>query len=190
MNNDYKFDKETNLLSLKQLQENRSWFLALGITLVVLGTLAVLFSYTTTIFSVIYLGIFLIIVGLFEGIQSFTLSKWGTFFLHLFLGILYTIGGIFIVANPKVNAISLTLLLAIFLVAAGILRIIFAITKNLPHKGWLALNGVLTLILGILIWIQWPISGLWVIGMFVGLDVLFAGWTLIMLALKAKKSLK
>ncbi len=182
----YMFDNELNEKTIQQIQEHRKSFLFLGISLVVFGTLATIFAYTSTIFSVIYLGIFLIILGVFEGIQSFTLSRWSNFFLHLFLGVLYTIGGFFIVMHPAENAISLTLLLAIFFIVTGVLKVIFALAKNVPHKGWLAFNGVVTFILGVLIWQQWPLSGLWVIGMLIGIDAIFTGWTLIMLSFAAK----
>lgn len=173
----------------KQLKQNANWFLTLGIGLVVLGTLALMFAYTSTIFSVMYFGILLTIMGVFEGIKAFKLSQWGSFFLHLFLGVLYTLCGLFIIANPLVNAITLTLFLALFFVISGISRIIFALAKHVPHKNWLLLNGIITTLLGIFIWAQWPVSGLWVIGAFVGIDAIFTGWTWIMLSLTAKKIL-
>ncbi len=172
--------------ALRQLQQNWSWYFFLGIGLVAFGSLAVMFSFASTLFSMLYLGFFLIIIGIFEGFQSFKLSEWGSFFLHLLISILYVIGGTFIVMKPTLNALTLTLLLAIFLVITGIVRIIFALTMTIPHKGLLLLNGILTLILGILIWSEWPFSGLWVIGTFVGIDAIFTGWTWILLALKAK----
>lgn len=172
-----------------QLKKNANWFLTLGIGLVVLGTLALIFSYTSTIFSVMYFGILLTIMGIFEGIKAFKLSQWSSFFLHLFLGILYTLTGLFIISNPLVNAITLTLFIAIFFVISGISRIIFALVKHVPHQNWLILNGIITLLLGILIWAQWPVSGLWIIGMFFGIDAIFTGWTWIMLSLAAKKIL-
>lgn len=185
MNNPFN-SNNVHPVSIKQLQENWAWYFALGIGLVTLGTLAIIYSFTSTIFSMIYLGILLIIVGIFEGIQSFKMSLWNNFFLHLFLSILYLVSGFFIVLYPEVNALSLTLLLAIFFAVSGIVKVVFSLTHNIPHKIWLILNGALTLILGILIWNQWPSSGLWVIGTLVGIDILFTGWTWIMLALKAK----
>ena len=182
----HRLDRNVDELAIKQLQKNSSWFLVLGISLVILGTLAIIFSFYSTIFSIVYLGTFLGIIGIFEIIQSFKLSRWSSFFLHLFLGVLYIVGGIFIVYNPLVNALTLTLLLAIFFVISGILKIIFSFAQKTPHKGWLALNGILTLILGALIWAQWPFSGLWVIGTLVGIDTLFTGWTWIMLSIAAK----
>lgn len=174
-------------LGSQQLRENKNWYLFLGASLVVFGTLAVIFALTSTLVSVIYLGILLVILGLFEGIKSFKINRWSNFFLHLFLSILYIVGGIFIMLNPAINALTLTLLLAIFFVISGILKTIFALTQQITHKGWLLLNGLLTLLLGILIWAEWPYSGLWVIGTLVGIDAIITGWTWIMLALTIGK---
>lgn len=173
-------------LSIKQLQQNWGWFLAVGISLIALGTLAIMYSFTATIFSVEYLGFLLIVLGVLEGIHSFKINLWSNFFLHLFLSLLYIIGGGFILYDPTTSAINLTLLLAIFFVVSGILKIIFASTQVVANKGWLILNGILTFILGIMIWQQWPFSGLWALGTLLGIDMLFTGWGLIMLAFGAK----
>jgi len=173
-----------------QLKKNTTWYLMLGIGLVILGMLAVIFAFSSTIFSVIYLGVFLVVIGFFEIVKAFKINRWGHFLLHLILGILYMMAGVYIVMYPAENAIGLTLFLAILLIVAGILRIVFALVRTVPHKGWLIVNGVLTLILGLLIWRQWPMSGLWVIGMFVGIDAMITGWTWIMVALAAKQLVK
>jgi uncharacterized membrane protein HdeD (DUF308 family) len=185
MNND-KLGIPINPLSAQQLKDNWGWYFGLGIGLIVLGFLAIIFSWASTIFSVIYLGFFLITIGMFEGVQSFKMSLWSSFFLHLFLSILFIVGGFFTVVHPAANAITLTLLLAIFFVVSGILKIVFALSMYILHRGWLILNGALTLFLGILIWQQWPASGFWVIGLFVGIDAIFTGWTWVMLSLTAK----
>jgi uncharacterized membrane protein HdeD (DUF308 family) len=92
-----------------------------------------------------------------------------------------------IVANPVATAETLTLLIALLLMFGGIFRIVAALAVQFPHWGWLVLHGAVNLLLGIAIWRQWPWSGLWVIGLFVGIDLIFNGWSLVMLALAAKK---
>jgi len=186
MNKNVLMQDKIDLSALNQLKTNWKWYLVLGIGLIIFGSLAAIFSIISTLVSVIYLGSFIIVLGFFEGAKSFKINKWSSFFLHLFLSILYIVGGFFILLNPTVNALSLTLLLAIFFIVAGILRIIFSFSSNVPHKTWIFLNGILTLILGILIWRQWPYSGLWAIGTLVGIDAIFTGWTWIMLSLEAK----
>lgn len=172
---------------VKQLKENRGWFLTLGIGLVALGILAIVFGLSSTLITVTFIGIYMGIAGLIEGVKAFKVTKWSSFFLHLFLSVLYIVTGIFIALNPTINAISLTLLLALAFVVAGILRLFFAFTTNLPNKFFAIVNGILTITLGLLIWYQWPYSGLWVIGTLIGLDSIFTGWSWINLSLMADK---
>jgi uncharacterized membrane protein HdeD (DUF308 family) len=108
-------------------------------------------------------------------------------FIDLLTGILYVVVGFMIVANPGAAAITLTLLIALFLIFTGIFRIVVALMTRFPHWGWLALHGLVNLLLGIAIWRQWPLSGLWVIGLFVGIDMVFNGWSLVMLGLTARR---
>jgi uncharacterized membrane protein HdeD (DUF308 family) len=177
----------TESSALRQLQENWQWYLILGIGLVVTGILAILFCVKSTLVSVIYIGFLLLMLAFFEAAQSFRVTKWSSFFLHAALAVLYGIGGALIVYNPAANALSLTLLLALFLVVSGIMKIIVGFLGTTPHKGSLIINGILTLILGILIWSQWPVSGLWVLGTLVGIDAIVTGCTWIALSLHAKK---
>lgn len=184
MNNSY---NDYSSHAMQQLHKNWHWYLLFGIALAVLGSLAIFFSYTSTIFSIIYIGAFLVVAGVVEAVQSFKLRLWSRFFLHAILGVLYFVAGVFLLMNPAFNAISLTLLLAIFFVISGIFKMVFALSSTIPHKGWIVFNGAITLLLGILIWQQWPISGLWVIGLFVGIDMIFTGWAWIALAMMAKR---
>lgn len=175
-----------NFPALKQLKENWKWYLTLGIILVVLGILAIAFSLITTVISVVYLGFLITAIGIFEGIQAFKLNRWGNFFLHGLLSLFYIIGGLFIAFNPIAGAISLTLLLGAFFLVSGTFRIIFSFVKNIPNRGLIFFNGIIALILGFLILYGWPVTGLWVIGVFVGIDALFIGINMIILALNAK----
>jgi uncharacterized membrane protein HdeD (DUF308 family) len=169
-----------------QLHRNWRWYLLLGIGLIALGTIAMLFSYTATIFSVITLAGLLIGIGIFELVQAFKMRFWDKFLLHLILAALYLLAGGYMFMNPELNAITLTLLLAFFFAVSGIIKIIFALAYNLPHRGWIILSGALSLLLGFLIWQQWPVSGLWTIGLFLGIDAIFVGWSWIIIALRAK----
>lgn len=169
-----------------RLKANWGWYLALGIALVVLGTLALTFAYTSTLFSVLYLGATLIIVGILESVQALKMQRFGRFILHAGLGVVYVCAGGYIFYNPAINAISLTLLIAWFFIFSGIFKMIFAFWRSVPHHVTLAINGLITLVLGVLILQQWPASGLWVLGMFLGIDMIFTGWSWIMLAFAAK----
>jgi uncharacterized membrane protein HdeD (DUF308 family) len=91
------------------------------------------------------------------------------------------------VTNPARAAVTLTLLIAIILIIAGLFRLFVAFSTPLHHRGWLILNGAISIILGVMIWDAWPVSGLWVIGLFIGIDMIFDGWTEIMLALSVRR---
>lgn len=173
---------------LRLLHENWGWYSALGASLVALGAFAIIFSFFTTLVSVVYLGFFITALGLIEVFQAFKSRFWGGFFLHLFLSVLYLIGGLFIALNPTINALTLTLLLGFFFIASGVLQLFFVTTSKVPHRGWLAFNGVISVLLGSLILYEWPVSGLWVIGTLVGVNAMITGWTWIALALAAKNS--
>lgn len=172
---------------VQKIKEQWQWYLILGIALVALGTLAIMFAFISTIFSVIYLGAFLVAGGVLELFRSHKGRHLDHLWLHILLGILYITAGIFIFMNPLANAIGLTLLLIIFFIISGIVSIVFAFRKETPHRFWMAISGALSILLGILVWMQWPASGLWVIGMFLGIDAIFRGWSWIFLALMVRK---
>lgn len=173
-------------LGLDDLKRSWGWFLGLGIVLIVLGTIALGSSVLLTLASMVLFGCVLLAGGSLAIAHAFLRKRWGGFFLDLVIGILYDAAGFFLVVHPGEAAITLTLFIAFFLMMGGVLRILVALTVPLHHRGWLLLNGVITLLLGIMIWRQWPVSGLWVIGLFVGIDMIFYGWSLVMLGLTAK----
>jgi uncharacterized membrane protein HdeD (DUF308 family) len=174
--------------SLANFQKNRGWFLSLGILLIIVGTLAIIYDVAATLISVLFFGWLLIIVGAVEAIQSFWQPKWGGFFMHLIVGILAAVVGFNLVTSPAAGALVLTLIMAVYFIVIGIIRSITAISMRFPSWGWVLFSGVITFILGILIKNQWPISGLWVIGLFIGIDMICSGWSYVMLALAVKKS--
>ena len=170
-----------------ELRRNWGWFLVLGIVLIVLGTIALGSALVMTITSVFFFGWILIIGGILEAVHAFWREKgWGGFFLDLLTGILYIVAGWMMVTNPQESAVLLTLVIAMFLVFEGVFRIVASLAARYPHWGWVMFNGVISLILGISIWQRWPYSGLWVIGLFVGIEMLLNGWSLVMLSLSAR----
>jgi uncharacterized membrane protein HdeD (DUF308 family) len=166
----------------------RHWvgYLALGVSLVVLGFFALGATVFVTLATAVFLGWLMIIGGALQAGHAFWRRQWSGFFIDLLIGLLYLIVGLMFVANPVLTAETLTLLIAIMLIVGGVFRIVVALSAHFGNWGWLLLNGVITLALGIMIWQQWPASGLWVIGLFIGIDMIFNGWSLVMLALTAR----
>lgn len=172
---------------LDQLKRSWGWFLALGIALIVLGVVALGSSIVATLASVIVFGWLMIVSGALQAGHACWRRKWSGVFLDLFAGILSLVVGFMLVANPLAGAATLTLLIAMFLLIGGISRIFASIIGQFHHRGWMFLNGAINVLLGVTIWRQWPVSGLWVIGLFVGIDMLFNGWSLVMLGLGARR---
>jgi uncharacterized membrane protein HdeD (DUF308 family) len=176
-------NSEWHLIGTEEIRRGWGWLLALGIVLVILGLAALSWSVLTTLVSVVFFGWLLLIGGILSVIHAFIRRRWGGFFLELFAGLLYFMVGLMIVGHPAASAVALTLLISVFLLIGGIFRIVTALTIGFHHRMWMLLNGGISLLLGALIWAEWPVSGLWVIGLFIGIDMIFYGWSLIMLGM-------
>lgn len=161
----------------EDMQKNWGWFLALGIFLIFLGAAVIGSSYYATIFSMIVFGIFLLCAGVVQIFQAFLVRKWSGLFLSLFLGILYIVTGFICLGKPQTAAISITLWIAAFCFIAGLFKMLAALFLRFTQWGWVFFNGVVTFLLGALIFADWPLSGLWVIGLFIGVDLILAGWS-------------
>jgi uncharacterized membrane protein HdeD (DUF308 family) len=172
-------------LDIEEVRAHRTWFLCLGVALIIIGTIAIGSAELMTMVSVILLGWLLIFAGLFEVVHGFARRAWGGFFINLMGGLLYAVTGLLMVSHPGIAAVTLTLMIAMVLIVAGTFRIFVAFTTPIHHRGWLILNGVISLFLGFCIMSSWPVSGLWVIGLFIGIDMIFDGWTEVMLALSS-----
>ncbi|MFZ3341085.1 MAG: HdeD family acid-resistance protein [Terriglobales bacterium] len=170
------------VLEFRDLRHKWGWLLALGICMVILGTIALILSPAATLGTVLVLGWLLVISGVIETIQAFRVRKWAGIFLHLIGGVLGVLVGLLIVTHPLAGALVFTLLLASFFTVIGIFRLVTAIHLKFPHWGWAALDGAVTLVLGIMLWIDWPGSGLWFLGFAVGVSLLFRGWSYVMFA--------
>jgi len=171
------------MIDLSEARRYRGWFLFLGILLIVMGFIALSYPVLTTLYAVMVYGICLGAAGIGEIVTAFGTRTWGGFFLHLLSGIVDLVLGGLLVTHELSGAIALTLVIGIFLTLTGIFHIVFAVSSQYPNWGWGVLSGVITLVLGQMIWNSWPYSGLWFIGTCVGIELLFRGWTWVLLAL-------
>ena len=169
------------------IRHNWGWFLALGIVLILLGVVAVSSEWIATLVSVLVFGWLLILAGAFEVCSAFWARQWSGFFFHLLTGALYVIVGLLMVNRPLAVAIRLTLLLLLLFVIGGVFHIVTALILRFPNWGWAAFDGLVSVILGLLIWRAWPSSALWVIGTFIGIGLIFRGWAWVMFALGARR---
>jgi uncharacterized membrane protein HdeD (DUF308 family) len=168
----------------------RRWWLllALGLVSVIIGLLAIAYPEIATWKVVVVLGVLLVIAGIVQVVHAVLVRNLKGFALHMLGAALYLIVGLFILEDPDRAALVLTLLLAAAFFVGGGLRIVFSLADAFPAWPWVLANGVVNLILGVLIWRGWPESSVWVIGLFVGIDLLFNGLSWIMLALAVRRS--
>ncbi len=159
------------------------WLLVLGALLIVVGLVAISSSFIATLATVVILGILLMIGGAVEIVDAFLGRGWRGFWMHLLGGILYLVLGFLFVQRPLAAAAFFTLMLAAAFFVGGLFRIVVALSERFYGWVWVLLNGIVTLVLGILIWREWPEAAFWVIGLFVGIDMLLDGWSLVITAL-------
>ena len=174
-------------VGLEDVRNSRGWFLGLGIALIFFGIVAIGRTYLFTAFSVIFIGWLMIGAGALQVLHACWKERgWGGFFLDVLTGVFYVVVGFMVVANPAATAVTLTLMVAMFLLFEGIFRVVAAVSVRHPNSAWVMLSGAINVLLGYGIWRQWPLSGLWVIGLFVGIHMILNGWSLVMLANAAK----
>ncbi len=170
------------------------WLFLFGVLLSICGAAAVIFpalTVLTTLVAVVVLGVLLIVAGTATIITSFWAGKWKGMMLHLLLGILYAAVGFMIIDRPLLKSVAaLTLFVAAFFVIAGGFRIISSLVDRFPYWGWSLLNGIVTFLLGVIIYRlydRFPESAVWILGLLIGLELLFHGWTWIMISLAIKR---
>jgi uncharacterized membrane protein HdeD (DUF308 family) len=179
------FQADTNI------RKATGWVIALSIALIVLGALAIFMPGIASAFFTSVMGWIAIISGVVMIIESFQSRPIRGFWLNLVVGILYVIAGIYILANLGAAVLALTFTFGILFIVEGIFTIIMAFTNRAGHRmSWLvALNGVITLILGIMVLNRWPSSAIWLIGLYVGISLLMSGISLLVAALATRKAL-
>jgi uncharacterized membrane protein HdeD (DUF308 family) len=174
---------------LRALREHWIWFLVMGIALVLLGSIAIGWAClaTITIAATWIFGFLLLGGGIGEIIHSFTVGRWSGTLVHLLIGLLYGVVGFMMINDPADSAITLTKIISIFMVIGGLFRVVASLSHRFPGWQWVLLNGGITLMLGVLIYKNLPESGLWFIGLYLGIDMILNGWSWIALAIALKQ---
>lgn len=158
------------------LRAKWGWIVALGVVYVVAGFIALGSVAMATVASVLVVGVMMIIAGVCEIINAFQIKSWGKFLVWALLGVLYIIAGFMAFENPALAAVVLTLLLGASLFASGLLRIFLAFNMKRERPWiWVALSGVITLLLGLIILVHWPVNSVYILGLFLGIDLIIAG---------------
>ena len=170
-----------------ELKKHWAWMLSLGIVMLILGVIGLGMTVLFNEIVVMYFGFLLLFGSGVQLMQAFRAEAWKGRVWHVLIALVYIVGGIIAVTEPVIAGMTLALLIAWTLIVIGMLRLFMALQMR-GANGWLwtLLGGVLSVVLGVMIINEWPQSGLWVIGLFVAIEILFAGWSQIMIALAAK----
>jgi len=161
--------------AIAHLRRCWAWFIAFGAMTAALGLCALGLTATATFASVYLIALFIIFVGGSEIILGVNSHLWGNRLLLTLVGLLYVVTGSFALAHPLTGAAGFTLLLGVALAMTGVVRMYFAM--QMPHgpSGFVALAGLLTTVLGLSILFGWPENSIYVLGVFLGVDLVFYG---------------
>jgi uncharacterized membrane protein HdeD (DUF308 family) len=165
---------------------SRSWkaLMLVGVAAVILGCIAILVPAVAAVGTAIFIGWVLLIVGAFLVAAAFSAHSVGTLMWRMLWAVLTVIVGLWLIVEPHNGTLTLTLVLGIYYLFMGLTRIAIAfVARGQPNAGWLGLSGVCGLLIGILVLAKFPSSADWAIGLLVGIDLIFAGWTLTSAAL-------
>jgi uncharacterized membrane protein HdeD (DUF308 family) len=166
------------------VRKTSGWSMLWGIVMFLCGILAICLPLASSIGIVIVLAWVILFAGISHLFFAFQSHSIGAFLWQILLAIAYGVAGVYMLMNPLSGVLSLTLILAVFLLFEGVLELaLYFRIRRVRHAGWILFDGIITLILGLLIWVHWPSSSLWIIGTLVGISLIFSGISRVMLSL-------
>jgi uncharacterized membrane protein HdeD (DUF308 family) len=161
-----------------------------GALLIILGIVAIAVPNVSTIVAETWIALILASAGATKAVYAFQTREQGGFIWKLLLSALYIATGVMLFFYPLTGVLTLTLLLGSFLLTEGVFNLILAFRVR-PQQNWtwVLTDGIITLVLGAMIWFQWPFNAPWLIGTLVGVSVLFTGVSRVMLSLNKRSAL-
>lgn len=168
----------------------RSWkaLLTVGILAIVVGCIAILVPAVAAVGTAIFIGWILLVAGAFLVAAAFSAHSVGSLVVRLIWAALTVVVGVYLIFEPHNGTLTLTLVLGIYFLFMGLTRVTVAfLARGQQNAGLVGLSGVLSLLIGILVLAKFPSSADWAIGLLVGIDLIFAGWTLTSVALVGKE---
>jgi len=174
---------------MDEAKKNSGFLIFLGIMTVIFGVVAIGSPLITGVAVAVFVGFLLLASGVARIVHALKSKQWGTGFWGTLIGVLGVAAGLLMIFRPLIGLVTMTMLIAIYFLIDGISEIIAAF-KIKPDQGWgwVLFNGIIAVLLGLMIWRQWPVSGAWAIGILVGLDLLLTGVVTIVLALAVRRA--
>jgi len=163
------------------------WFLLLGTLLLLCGTAALTFPFIASVAAISILSIVLLVAGVATLVGAFWTGKWSGFLVSVLVGMLYLAAGFVVSERPMLSILMVTVYLAVSFMVMGMFRILAALTTRHTQWGWTLLNGCVTFLVGLAIYRHLPFDAIWVIGLLVGVELIFSGWAWIMLSLAIRR---
>jgi len=171
---------ETNAMpgGAMSLQRRWGWLLVLGAVQVICGALALAIPVAASLAAAIVAGALLLVSGVFQLLHAFSIRRSRGMLLPALGGVLYVVAGALLLLFPVMGALTLTIVVGALLIAEGVMRSILARRlKPMPGRGWLLAGGIASLAVGILLLTGWPLTGLWALGILLGVNLIFSGAT-------------
>jgi len=173
---------------MDEAKKNSGFLIFLGVVTVIFGVVAIGSPLITGVAVSVFVGFLLLASGVTRIVHALKSKQWGTGFWGTVIGVLGVAAGLLMIFRPLVGLVTMAMLLAIYFLVDGISEIIAAF-KIKPDQGWgwVLFNGIIAVVLGLMIWRQWPVSGAWAIGLLVGIHILMTGWSMIILGTGARR---
>jgi len=160
-----------------------------GVLLVLLGIMAIASPFIAAVAVNVVIAWLIVMAGVVHLIVAFHTREAGSMLWRLLVGLAYVSFGIYLIARPAVGVASLTLIVASLFLVEGIFDIaLFFKARAIGGAGWILFDGIITLLLGLMIYLQWPSSSAWAIGTLVGVSMIVSGVTRVMVALGVRKA--
>ncbi len=171
------------------VRQASTWSIVWGVLLIIFGTLAIGLPFLAAIALTGFIAWLIVLAGVVHLILAFHTHGAGSLIWKLLVGIAYLFFGGYLIVHPVLGVASLTLLLGSLFLIEGVLNIVlFFKMRSVGGSSWVLLDGIVTLLLGLLIYMQWPSSSVWVIGTLVGISMIISGVTRVMLSLAVRKA--
>jgi uncharacterized membrane protein HdeD (DUF308 family) len=174
--------------AMGEIRKHWGWFLALGIVFVIGGVFAIVMPFIAGLVATTVFAIILVWLGIMQVFQAWSVKSWGGFTWQMIIGLILLLGGLAIWINPILGALTLTIVVAAVFLAKGVFQVILAFQMR-PESGWgwVLTAGILAILVGLIIWMDWPVSTAWALGTLAGISLIFSGWSYIAISLAARR---